>query len=183
MIILAGASASGKTEAAKLLYKKYGVIKAITTTTRDKRVGEVDGKDYFFVDKDVFFDMITEDRFVEYTEYNGNFYGSTKDQVAPSKCVVIDLAGLKSYIELDRKEIVTFFLDSSEKIRCQRMKERGDDLKKIKSRLAHDRIIFKKEKIPNVDVHIDSENLTIEEMTDQIYHLYKEELKKRNINL
>ena len=51
MIVLAGASASGKTEVAKLLAKKYGIVKIITTTTREKRVGEVDKRDYFFVSK------------------------------------------------------------------------------------------------------------------------------------
>ena len=43
MIVLSGASASGKTEAAKMLTSKYGIVKAITTTTRPMRVNEVDG--------------------------------------------------------------------------------------------------------------------------------------------
>ena len=74
MIVLAGASASGKTEAAKLLASKYGITKVITTTTRAMRNGEVNGRDYFFVDRDTFKKMIEEGRFVEYTEYNGNLY-------------------------------------------------------------------------------------------------------------
>ena len=48
MIVLSGASASGKTEAAKMLMVKYGIQKAITTTTRSMRVHEVNGKDYWF---------------------------------------------------------------------------------------------------------------------------------------
>ena len=47
MIVLSGASASGKTEAAKMLMTKHGIKRAITTTTRPMRSQEVDGRDYF----------------------------------------------------------------------------------------------------------------------------------------
>ena len=93
MIVLAGASASGKTEVAKMLASKYGIVKVITTTTRDLRVGEVDGRDYFFVSKEKFQQMIEDDRFVEYTVYNNHLYGSTKDQISMNKCIVVDPAG------------------------------------------------------------------------------------------
>ena len=73
MIVLAGASASGKTEVAKELAKRYGITKVITTTTRNIRVGEVDGRDYFFVSKERFEEMINEGRFVEHTLYNENY--------------------------------------------------------------------------------------------------------------
>jgi len=179
MIVLSGASASGKTEVAKLLAKKYGITKVVTTTTRDMRIGEVDGRDYFFVDKEKFEDMLREDLFVEHTLYNGNSYGSTKDQIADNKCIVADLAGLRSYIALGDKKIISFFLDASEEKRHQRMLERGDDLEKIASRIAHDRKAFKKSLIPKVDFHIDSQDTTVEQVADQIYQLYIEELKRR----
>ena len=66
MIVLSGASASGKTEAAKMLMVKYGIQKAITTTTRSMRVHEVNGKDYFFVSVEKFQQLIKEDKFVEH---------------------------------------------------------------------------------------------------------------------
>ena len=117
MIVLAGASASGKTEAAKVLASKYGITKVITTTTRPMRQNEVNGRDYFFVSKERFEEMIKDNLFVEYTNYNGNLYGSTKDQISPDKCVVIDPAGLKAYISLHDPNIITFFLDSTEETR------------------------------------------------------------------
>jgi len=179
MIVLAGASASGKTEVAKMLAKKYGITKVITTTTRDLRVGELNGKDYFFVSKERFEEMLKEDKFVETTVYNGNYYGSTKDQIAPNRCVVIDPAGLKAYIALNDKSIVTFFLDSLEETRHQRMIQRGDLEEKILSRLAHDRKAFCKANIPPVDYHINSEDYGIEEVADNVYKVYKEEIAKR----
>ena len=173
MIVLAGASASGKTEVAKVLAAKYGITKIVTTTTRDKRKGEVNGVDYFFVSKERFETMIVEDLFVEYTLYNGQMYGSTKDQIANDKCVVIDPAGLRSYINLHNKNIVTFYLEADEETRHKRMILRGDDPEKIKSRIENDRIAFKPENVAKVDYVIDSSNnKSIEEVAYQIYKKY-----------
>lgn len=179
MIVLAGASASGKTEVAKELAKKYGITKVITTTTRNMRTGEVNGRDYFFVTKEQFEEMISAGRFVEYTFYNGNLYGSTKDQIAPNKCVVIDPAGLRAYISLNDPKIVTFFLDSEEETRFKRMLLRGDNEEVAKNRIAHDRLAFKPENIADVDFHIDSENFDVEEVTDMLYKKYLEILTSR----
>ena len=54
MVILVGASASGKTEVARYLQAVYGMRKATTTTSRPPRKGERDGIDYFFVSKEDF---------------------------------------------------------------------------------------------------------------------------------
>ena len=181
MIVLAGASASGKTEVAKELAKKYGITKVITTTTRKMRVGEINGKDYFFVNKEEFEKMLAEDKFVEHTIYNDNFYGSTKDQIAPNRCVVIDPAGLRAYMALKDPTIVTFFLDSEEDTRFKRMLLRGDKEEDAKRRIEHDRTAFKPENIADVDLHINSETQSIEEVTDNIYNRYLEILESRNI--
>lgn len=181
MIVLAGASASGKTEVAKELAKKYGITKVITTTTRNIRVGEQNGRDYFFVTKERFLEMIKEDRFVEYTIYNGHYYGSTKDQIAQNKCVVIDPAGLKAYIALNDPHIVTFFLNSLEETRFKRMLLRGDKEEDAKNRIAHDKKAFHPSNIADVDFHIDSETKCVKEVTDLVYKLYKETIEKRNL--
>ena len=176
MIVLSGASASGKTEAAKMLMAKYGIQKAITTTTRTMRVHEVDGRDYFFVSKEKFNQLIKEDKFVEYTNYNGNYYGSTKDQIANDRVVVIDLEGLKSYSRLNDKRIVTFYLSTCEEIRYKRMLERGDKEEDAKRRIENDRKVFDNNQIPDVDYKIDSENRSIEEVADLVYQLYMQHL-------
>ena len=181
MIVLAGASASGKTEVAKVLAAKYGITKIVTTTTRDKRIGEVNGIDYFFVTKEQFEKMIIEDRFVEYTLYNGQMYGSTKDQIANDKCVVIDPKGLKAYIALNDPNIVTFFLDSKEETRYARMLQRGDNPEDAKRRIEHDRTAFKPENVADVDYHADSENFNVEEVTDYIYKKYLQILESRKL--
>lgn len=177
MIVLSGASASGKTEAAKMLMVKYGITKAITTTTRPMRKNEVNGKDYFFVSKEEFEQMIKDDRFVEHTVYNGNYYGSTKDQIADGRSVVIDLKGLKSYSALNNERIVTFYLKTCEEMRFKRMIERGDGEECARKRIENDRKIFADTEIPKVDFKIDSENKTIEQVADEVYRLYCKKLK------
>lgn len=179
MIVLAGASASGKTEVAKELAKKYGVTKVITTTTRKMRINEINGRDYFFVTKERFEEMLQEGAFVEHTLYNENLYGSTKDQIAPNKCVVIDPAGLRAYIALNDPTIVTFFLDTDEETRFKRMLLRGDKKEDAEKRIAHDRIAFKEENIAKVDFHINNQDVDIDKVTDDVYKKYQETLKRR----
>lgn len=177
MIVLSGASASGKTEVAKILANKYGIIKVITTTTRQIRINETDGVDYFFVSNEKFLEMIKEDKFVEYTEYNGNFYGSTKDQIKNNKCIVIDPIGLKAYSKIKNQNVVTFFLESEEDTRYKRMLLRGDSVENASRRIINDRTAFAKCNICKVDYNIDSENNSVEEVADIIYNLYKDQIK------
>ena len=121
--------------------------------------------------------MIKDERFVEHTLYNGNYYGSTKDQIADNKSVVIDLEGLKSYSALNDKRIVTFYLKTCENVRFKRMLERGDSEEDAKRRIENDRKLFADDQIPQVDFKIDSENKSIEQVADEIYRLYCKKMK------
>lgn len=51
MLILIGPSASGKTEAAKIMINRYPISRVVTCTTRKKRINEIDGFDYHFLQK------------------------------------------------------------------------------------------------------------------------------------
>lgn len=181
MVVLSGASASGKTEVAKLLAKTFGITKIITTTTRAMRVNEVNGKDYFFVSVDEFKKMIEDERFVEYTFYNNNFYGSTKDQIKDNRCLVIDPKGLLAYMSLKDPRIVTFYLEVSEETRYKRMINRGDNIEDAKKRILNDRVVFTKDVSSKVDFIIDNENNSLDEVTKIVFDIYKEELKKRQL--
>ncbi len=82
LIALSGPSGSGKgTIVRSLLDKRADTVLSVSATTRAPRVGEVDGVHYHFIDRDVFLRMIEEDAFLEYAEYNGNFYGTPKAPV------------------------------------------------------------------------------------------------------
>lgn len=177
MILLVGASASGKTATALDLQKRYGLVKAITTTTREKRIGETDGIEYFFISKEEFKKRLDEGKFVEHSIYNGNYYGCGVDQIADNKIVVLDPNGLHSFLKLNNNHIVSFLLIASEKTRHDRMVSRGDKLENIDQRLKNDVKDFSIENIGNVDCVIHTENMTIEETSDKIYSFYCNKIK------
>ena len=114
MIILVGASASGKTEIAKILARKYGIAKAITHTTRPMRDGEKDGLDYFFVSKEDFQKLLAENFFVEMTLYNENYYGCSKSQVSDNRAVIVDPNGLKAFQKLNDASVISFLVVADE---------------------------------------------------------------------
>ena len=178
MIVLCGASASGKTVTALDLQKRHGLVKAITTTTREKRVGETDGVEYFFVTKEEFQKRLSENKFVEHSLYNGNFYGCGIDQVSDNKIVVLDPNGLHAFLKLKDKNVVSFLLIADEKTRRERMVSRGDKLENVTSRIENDVKDFSLENIGKVDFVINTENHSIEQISDMIYDLYKQKLNK-----
>ena len=178
MLVISGASASGKTEVAHIICKKYGLTRVITVTTREKRVGEVDGVDYFFVTKEEFQKLIKEDKLVEYAEYNGNFYGSRKDQIADDHILVVEANGLKAYIALNDPSIITFALTAHAKVREERMRCRGDKECDIEKRLISDRTVFSKANLKGIDFFIENNTATLDELADDIYQKYISQLNK-----
>ena len=60
-----------------------GIAFSVSHTTRAPRGSETDGRDYHFVGRDEFERMIAADRFLEWAEYTGNYYGTSYDEVLP----------------------------------------------------------------------------------------------------
>ncbi len=173
MIILVGASASGKTVTALKLEEKYGFKKAVTTTTREKRINEKDGVDYFFLTKEEFLNKIKDNGLVEYTIYNNNYYGCGVEQVADNKVIVVDPNGLKSFKDLNNDNIVAFLLVAPEEVRYLRMLNRKDTEENAKKRLINDKKEFTEDKLAPIDYIIDTSKISIDEVADKIYKLYK----------
>src|SRR5574344_1459752 len=182
MIILKGASASGKTEVAHSLARHYGIIKAVTTTSRLPRTGEVNGVDYYFVTESKLKELLQESSFVEHTLYNGNLCGTGKSEVNDSKCLVVDPKGLASFISFNDPSVVSFLLIAQESTREERMKLRGDKPLDIEKRIATDRIDFAMQKIPYSDFKITTDNRSIDEIAEDIYKKYQATLTARLLN-
>ena len=82
LIIVSAPSGCGKsTLLHRLMEKREKLRFSVSATTRPPREGEVDGRDYFFVDHPTFERMIAEDAFLEHAEYVGNHYGTPKAAV------------------------------------------------------------------------------------------------------
>lgn len=81
LIILSGPSGSGKGTVVKELVRGGDFVVSISATTRSPRDGEVDGVNYYFLSKAEFEEKISADGFLEYAQYNGNYYGTPKKPV------------------------------------------------------------------------------------------------------
>ncbi len=177
MLVLIGPSASGKTEVAKYLAKKYNITKIITYTTRQPRIHEINGVDYHFVSLDEFAKLMEENYFAETTYYNSNYYGTAKKDIQDDKCIIVDPNGLKAFLALNNPRIITFYLNSDEKVRYQRMLDRNDSLQNAKDRITNDRIAFNDANLNGITYVIDSDHTSIENMGDEIHNLYKNILR------
>lgn len=175
MIILIGPSASGKTEIAKKLISTFDYKKFVTTTTRNKRVGEIDGVDYYFISVDEFKENLANNKFIETTIYNNNYYGSYKSEMGDNKVLIVEPNGLKAFQSLNDPHIISFFIDSSEDDRYERMIKRGDEINDIKRRLDNDRKLFY-ENI-KTDFRIINKNKSLEELSIDINNLYLKKIK------
>lgn len=79
LLIVSGFAGSGKGTLMKELTSRYdNYALSISATTRQPRPGEVDGKDYFFIEKEKFEAMIENGEFLEHACYVGNYYGTPK---------------------------------------------------------------------------------------------------------
>ncbi len=82
LYIVSAPSGAGKTSLVKALLKTDPAIRlSVSFTTRPPRPGETDGRDYHFVDRQRFEQMLAEDEFLEHAEVYGNFYGTSKGSI------------------------------------------------------------------------------------------------------
>jgi len=135
ILLLSGPSGCGKSSLLKELYKEIeSYYFSISTTTREPRVGEVDGVDYFFVTKEEFQKDIEDNNFLEWAEVHGNYYGTSlkpiKQALIESKLVIfdIDVQGFEQVIKELRDITTTVFITTPSLSELQqRLQNRGTD--------------------------------------------------------
>ncbi len=143
LLVISGLSAAGKGTIAKELISRYNdFVLSISATTRDKRAGEVDGKDYFFVTKDKFEEMINNSELLEYAKYVNNYYGTPKkyvlDRLNEGKNVIleIEMQGALKIKKIFNEAILVFFIPKDAKTQKERLISRNrETLEQIKERI------------------------------------------------
>lgn len=163
LVILTGKSGCGKDTLEEVLIKKNGFEKLLSTTSRPKRDGEIEGREYHFVDKNEFLQLEKEGFFIEHRAYetlvDGKpdiwYYGLgkqiSKEDIANTDkdyITILDLDGAKEAINYYGEDnCITVFINVDDKTREERASKRGGfDKTEWNRRLADDNIKFSKEK-------------------------------------
>lgn len=135
MLILSSPSGAGKTTIArKLLAEDDEIAASVSVTTRPMRQGEVEGKDYYFVDKAEFDRMVEDNEFYEWAVVFGNCYGTPKahirDRLKAGGDVLFDIdwQGTQQLYQKAQADVVRIFIlpPSLEELR-RRLTGRGTD--------------------------------------------------------
>jgi guanylate kinase len=150
-IIIVGRAASGKDHIRKK-FEAQGFKYAVSYTTRPPREGEVDGVDYIFISPAEAQEMIKNDDFYEYVEFNGWLYGTSIRQFDEDDVFIMTPTGLAHVDEDSRKKSFVIFVDIDEEIRRERMASRNMPGDSVDRRIEADRKDF--ENFTNYNIRI-----------------------------
>jgi guanylate kinase len=106
---------------------------SVSYTTRAPRLNEVDGREYFFVSRETFDEMVAAGEFLEWACVHGNFYGTAKRQIAQETAagvdiiLEVDVQGASSVRQLLMDSVSVFILPPSPEVLRQRLIARGTD--------------------------------------------------------
>ena len=134
LIIITGPSGVGKgTVVKELLDRNKDIWLSISATTRNPRVGEKDGLNYYFISEERFKDMIDKKEFLEWAQFAGNYYGtplSTVNEKIEKGFVVlleIEVEGAKQIKEKFPESLSIFLLPPSKEELEKRIRNRGTE--------------------------------------------------------
>jgi guanylate kinase len=154
LFVVTAPSGAGKTTlVAALLAADSQVQLSISFTTRPPRAGEVDGKDYHFVDRTEFERMIAAGELLEFAEVYGNYYGTSQvwinDVMDNGRDILleIDWQGAEQVRRLFPSAIGLFILPPSLETLENRLRGRGKDSEEVIAR----RMAVAKEEVNHVD--------------------------------
>ncbi|KAI9829033.1 MAG: guanylate kinase [Thelocarpon impressellum] len=170
-VVISGPSGAGKSTLLKRLFAEHPSTFgfSVSHTTRGPRAGEVDGREYNFVPKETFLQLVDEGGFIEHAQFSGNHYGTSikavKDVADKGLICILDIEmeGVKQVKRTDLNARFLFLAPPSLAVLEQRLRGRGtEDEASLRKRLdqaekelayartegAHERVIVN----DNVDV-------------------------------
>ena len=146
LFIVSSPSGGGKTTLISRLLTRYAddLHFSVSHTTRARRNGEQDGREYHFLSPKDFRGMIGRDEFLEWAEVHGNLYGTARKEVLPRLAagqdviLDIDVQGVRQVKGKYPASIAIFILPPSAAELSRRLRARGlDDEGQIEKRLAN----------------------------------------------
>lgn len=147
LIVVSGPSGAGKsTVVFKAINGRDKMCFSTSVTSRKPRLGEVDGREYFFIDAEKFEQMVRNDELLEHAVYVGNYYGTPRkfveDKLADGDSVFLDIEvqGARQVKEKMPDAIMIFLIPPSLGELKKRLESRGTETEEtIKGRLARAR--------------------------------------------
>ncbi|MDR9501859.1 MAG: guanylate kinase [Desulfurivibrionaceae bacterium] len=145
LIIISAPSGTGKsTLLQKVLPRLQGLTFSVSHTTRAPRQGEKDGREYHFVSREAFLALRDQGGFLEWAEVHGNFYGTSREEVAARVArgldvfLDIDIQGARQVRQAAADAISIFISPPSWEEQEKRLMGRGtDSAETIRLRLAN----------------------------------------------
>lgn len=191
ILLISGPSGAGKSTLLSRLMKEYKheIYFSISCTTREPRVGELDGVNYHFISEEDFKKGIENDNFLEWARVHNHYYGSPKDKtlkaMAEGKTVIfdIDVQGfflVKEQLKDDFTSVFITTLDKNE-LKKRLIKRNTDTIANIEKRLqnAKDEI----EHLNEYDYLIINEDLEQSyQSLKTIFEAQKQKIKRKDIN-
>lgn len=177
LVLFSGPSGVGKdTVLDIILDKDERLQRSISLTTREKRSGEIDGEDYYFITKDEFSNMVESGQVLEYAQYGENIYGTPKAPVdkwlKDGKTVIlkIEVKGAQKIRELYPDALSIFLLPPSMQVLEDRIRTRGTESEQdIQKRLE----IAKNEILRSADYDFVVVNDDIDEASNNVLDIIK----------
>lgn len=167
LFILSAPSGTGKTSLTKsLLRKNINLWLSISYTSRLMRPSEVEGQDYFFVERKIFEQMLGNEEFIESAEIYGNLYGTSQkwinEAINSGKDILLEIdgQGARQVRKIFSDVVSIFILPPSLEVLEDRLKNRNQDSKEVIAK----RMAAAKEEISHVseyDYVIINDNIDI----------------------
>jgi guanylate kinase len=145
LLVMSSPSGAGKTTLSRaLLASDHHIRMSVSVTTRPPRPGELDGKDYFFISKERFFEMRDQGELLEWAEVFGNLYGTPRlpveDALAKGRDVLFDIdwQGTQQLEQAMRDDLVRIFIlpPSTDDLRDRLIKRAQDAASIVAKRMA-----------------------------------------------
>lgn len=134
LIVMTGPSGVGKGTLVRALLKRHPDLHlSVSVTTRSPRPGELNGREYYFVDRHQFNEMIANGELLEWAEFAGNYYGTplmaVKDKLESGKSVLleIELEGARQIRQTFPGALRIFIMPPSMDELERRLRSRGQD--------------------------------------------------------